>query len=197
MKKMGHRMVHNPSICWEVGQTSPTMRTASGLYVDLLNPKPESINIGDIAHSLANQCRWTGHTKEFFSVAQHSILVSRLCPTDLKLAGLLHDAAEAYTCDISSPLKAVLGGEASKYKQVQHQITKVIFSRYGLQSLPDPRIKIADLGAAAIESHQLMGKLVAGLKVPYGFEGLELVPLSPSSAKAEFLWTFASLVGAA
>ena len=70
--------------------------TASGKRFYLRRPTPADIDAGDVAHALAHICRFNGHTREFYSVAQHSILVSRLLPDELKLAGLLHDAAEAY-----------------------------------------------------------------------------------------------------
>ena len=82
--------------------------TASGKRFYLRRPTPADIDAGDVAHALAHICRFNGHTREFYSVAQHSILVSRLLPDELKLAGLLHDAAEAYCGDMVKPLKNCL-----------------------------------------------------------------------------------------
>lgn len=79
--------------------------TYSGRVIEPLNPDPSQIDIEDIAHSLANQCRFTGHTREFYSVAQHSVLVSEVCDEEDALWGLLHDASEAYLSDIARPIK--------------------------------------------------------------------------------------------
>ena len=83
--------------------------THTGKLFDFLNPTSDMICIEDIAHSLSNLCRYTGHTRKFYSVAQHCILMaeSDKCPGD-PLSKLLHDSAEAYIGDIASPLKRLL-----------------------------------------------------------------------------------------
>ena len=70
------------------------IETVSGRKFYFLNPNPEDIDIEDIAHALSMQCRFTGHTKWFYSVAEHAIWVSYLVPVHLALEGLLHDASE-------------------------------------------------------------------------------------------------------
>ncbi len=85
------------------------METFTGLEVDPLKLRPEDIQIEDIAHSLSLQCRYGGHCRVFYSVAQHSMLVSeRLSTPLLKLYGLLHDAAETYFGDMVTPLKKLV-----------------------------------------------------------------------------------------
>jgi hypothetical protein len=80
----------------------------SGKRVQPFNPDPQDIKIDDIAHSLSMQCRWNGNCKRFFSVAQHSVLVSILaeqyCP-GAAAWGLMHDATEAFCGDMSRPKK--------------------------------------------------------------------------------------------
>jgi hypothetical protein len=79
--------------------------TASGKFFDPINPDHTKIDILDIAHALSRQTRFSGHTSGFWSVANHSILVSRLVAPEYALTALLHDAAEAYLVDLPSPVK--------------------------------------------------------------------------------------------
>lgn len=85
------------------------IQTASGIMFNLLDPKPGMFNIQDIAQCLSRIPHWNGATKQFISVAEHSILVSKYLPQELQLTGLMHDCAEAYIGDISRPLKEILG----------------------------------------------------------------------------------------
>ncbi len=79
--------------------------TFSSRMVDPLNMRPDDVCIEDIAHSLSNQCRFTGHSSVFYSIAEHSVIGSRLVPPEHALTFLLHDAAEAYLCDVAAPLR--------------------------------------------------------------------------------------------
>lgn len=97
------------------------IQTHSGIAWSLLCPRASDVRLEDIAHSLAHICRFTGHTKAHYSVAQHSVLVARhvlydapnrprpaVLPDWLGLAALLHDAHEAYLGDWSRPLKVAM-----------------------------------------------------------------------------------------
>src|ERR1017187_10636100 len=77
-----------------------SITTFSGIHFWPLLPNPADIRIEDIAHALSNQCRFAGHAREFYSVAEHSVRVSQLCPPEDALWGLLHDASEAYLTDV-------------------------------------------------------------------------------------------------
>ncbi len=82
----------------------------SGHDFDLLRPDDTAWSIIDIAHGLSNLCRYAGHTTEFYSVAQHCVVMSRHVPQRLALTALFHDAAEALVGDMPTPLKALLEG---------------------------------------------------------------------------------------
>lgn len=130
----------------------PQILTASGRYFDFLNPKPEAIDIHDIATALSRMPRFTGHTTEFYSVAQHSVEVSRLVPPGHALAGLLHDASEAYMGDLASPLKQLV----PDYKAIEKRVERAICARFGLAFPLDPCIKRADLTMLVTERRDLM-----------------------------------------
>lgn len=126
-----------------------------------LDPRSEDIEIMDIAHHLSNICRFTGATLTHYSVAQHSVMVSRLVKPKLALFGLLHDAPEAYIGDIGRPLKVCLKklfGDA--LKDLDDNIEKCIFDKYGIKDLTQQdrdEIKWADNLMLVTEARDLMG----------------------------------------
>lgn len=136
----------------------PLIETFSGKCFNLLEPTEDMIDIEDIAHHLSKLCRFNGACKHFYSVAQHSILVSHIVPRELALFGLLHDAAEAYVGDMSSPLKSLL----PEFKEIEDKIQAVILRSFGLynQFFKDPlienEIKKADIAALLAEKERLM-----------------------------------------
>lgn len=128
------------------------IQTHSGKRFDLHNPKPEQICIEDIAHSLSLQCRYTGHCNFFYSVAQHSVILSRHVPpersvslsdetaVELALDALLHDAHEAYTSDLASPTKRLL----PDYIVFEGRIERAVRARFGLPERMSPTVRMRD-----------------------------------------------------
>lgn len=122
--------------------------TYSGVKFDLLNPKPEMVLIKDIAHALSNICRFTGHTQQFYSVAQHSVECSRLVTSSgYRLESLLHDAHEAYIGDVATPLKRLL----PDYQKVEERVASVVRTRFGLPEETSTIVKDVDLRALGLE----------------------------------------------
>ncbi len=112
--------------------------TYSGKTVDILHPNTEAICDEDIAHALSLICRAAGHFRCFYSVAQHSIncmreACARGCSQRVCMAALLHDASEAYLCDVPSPLKKLL----EDYKKIEKNFEDTIWKKYGLYPLTE------------------------------------------------------------
>lgn len=188
--------------------TSPTwIQTASGRAFDLNNPDPFQVTVEDVAHHLAHLCRFTGACAQFYSVAQHSCAVAQMLPPRLWLAGLLHDAAEAYTGDWSSPMKALVRVLApGLLEQVHHNVERAVEARFGLELTKADRdaIKHADLVALATEKRDLMppdsrpgwGDSTGFVSLPPPSEK-RIIAWSISASKFMFSYRYKLYVGAA
>ncbi len=195
-----------PSRAWQ--------RMLSGRRLDLLDPSPLDIEIGDIAHGLARVARWNGQTKgaHALSVAQHSLIVEAITRTlhprwskTWLRAALLHDAPEYVVGDLISPFKAAVGLD---YKAFELRLLSAIHRRFGV---PDPlqeettqAIKAADHVAAFFEATALAGfatdeaaRFFGTPKLPVALERelRALTPLPAEQANAAFLARFAALSG--
>lgn len=120
--------------------TPNSIRTIGGRYLDAMNPKPGQISIGDIAFGLSRVCRFAGHTRKFYSVAQHSCDVCDMVPDSLKLQALLHDASEAYIGDLPSPIKQLL----PDYQVLEQRIMEAIAKKFNFPWPLHPMVKNAD-----------------------------------------------------
>ena len=129
--------------------------TYTGKLIEPLNPDPALIVIEDIAHALSQVCRFTGHTRHFLSVAQHSVLASRIVPPELALTALLHDASEAYLSDIARPIKQQ-PEFGTVYKAAETRLMYVIAERFGFAwPMPDA-VHVADEILLRSEQRDLM-----------------------------------------
>jgi hypothetical protein len=183
------------------------IRTFTGRKFWPLNPEPDELDIRDIAHALSMVCRFTGHVKRFYSVADHSLRVSKLAEKmalrgyclsfsylrttsarEMALWGLMHDASEAYLCDIPSPIKHASGlGEL--YREYERRLMNVIAERYELGIIEPLIVKKADRILLNTEMRDLMEN------ADFGGETLpdEITPLIPEHAEALFLRRFEAL----
>ncbi len=125
--------------------------TQKAFYFDKLDP--DSICIEDIAHALSNVCRFSGHCPHHYSVAQHSVLVSKLCSQEDALTGLLHDATEAYIGDMVTPLKRLI----PDFQSFEDRLWQIIAKKFGAKRVIPPGVHRADLTALSIEAKNLMG----------------------------------------
>lgn len=172
----------------------PYIETVSGIKFHFLNPTEGEIDVKDIAFSLANQCRFNGHVS-FFSVAEHSVAVAARLPPKLQLAGLLHDAAEAYLSDIPSPIKQWL----PDYQAMENKVQAVIYDKFKIVLSADDAkaIKTADKDATATEAHYLLKSKGAGWNPILFSPNKRYQPrlLAPPEAVQMFLHWFHELNG--
>lgn len=136
-----------------------TLETQSGLYFDYVDPRPEQVDVDDIAHALAHTVRFGGHVDRYYSVAEHSLLVAHYVEKStgdygLTLAALFHDGHEAYLGDIPTPLKRLLGGA---YYNMRDAVDAAIATKIGIDPFDfhHPAIAAADALALRVEARQL------------------------------------------
>ena len=170
--------------------------TKSGLDLDLIRPEAEHIELEDIAHGLAQKCRFNGQTRVFYSVAEHSVrvaafLLRRYNNPALAIDGLMHDAQEAYFPDVHTDLKQYMSG----YKLLEERMLQAIFEKFSLPYPINKLYKEADRILLATEGRDLMGWDLAHPKHAHLAKPLENViePWTMQEAKAAFLDTYYQL----
>lgn len=175
----------------------PYLQTVSGRWVNPFDPDPGQLDAGDIARALANQCRFGGHSRVFYSVAQHSVIVSRLVEqrggdTQDSFAALMHDATEAYLGDMPHPLKhrSPLG---AAFKAAEDHLEQAIRDRFRIK--PDvSEIKRADRALLATERRAFSAETWHWPELE-GVEplDLELTAWTPDDAAQAFAQRYAEL----
>ena len=181
----------------------PWLQTVTGRAWCADAPFSYDYDVGEIAHALSNICRYSGHCREFYSVAQHSVIVAEIlmdlypdAPARLYRAGLMHDAAEAFCLDVPSPIKRM--DMMAGYRAWEKQVEAAINLRFDLEvrSQYRERIKDADLRALATEKRDVLGNSphdamwLGGLPPP---SAKAIKPMSPKQAKRLFMRTWESL----
>jgi hypothetical protein len=136
------------------------IQTYTGKRINPLNPDPSQICIEDIAHALANTCRFSGHTRDFYSVAEHSYCASKYVAPENALQALMHDSAEAYLNDIAKPVKPSVsvwtGKEMIPFKRAEAHLLGVIFKKFGISREMAKEVEEIDMRLCYTEGGQLM-----------------------------------------
>jgi hypothetical protein len=166
------------------------IQTFTGKAFDPLSDDPGLIDIRDIAHALSMQCRFNGHCRAFYSVAQHSVHVSQVTPAPLALWGLLHDAAEAYLSDLPRPVKS----QFPLFSQWEDRLLGRILQEYGLTMPMPDAVRQADERLLMTEARDLMAPPPKDWRIPAKpLENLTIHPLMPAAAEKLFLQRYAEL----
>lgn len=163
------------------------IQTSSGIKFYPFDVKTEEIKINDIIHALSFLCRFIGHCNNFYSVAQHSVLVASMCEDRYKLQGLLHDSAEAYISDIAHPIKKNIMYDP--IRDLEKNILDKIYNKFGVINNieSDSYIKEVDKRMLFTEKISLMkpGIYWGGENVYKPFD-ITIEPWTPERAQLEF-----------
>ncbi len=138
--------------------TPNSIITHRGDFVNPFQPEENVYHIQDIAHALARICRWNGHCRDFYSVAQHSVRLYDALPEnsteELRRRILLHDASEAYLTDLPTPIKKAFPG----YKAAEIALSLELYKFFGLSPVHfahDIIVEMMDKTLAGVEAAQL------------------------------------------
>lgn len=151
------------------------IRTFSGEYFNVFEPDQSKIHVEDIAHALSMQCRFGGHLKKFYSVAEHSVMCSMMASDD-HFDALMHDASEAYLMDIPTPIKARM----TNYRSIEEKLMTIMAQKFGFQWPLSHEVKVVDRIMLETEWEE----------VHIGFGSGKLECWAPEIAKEKFLERF-------
>lgn len=187
---------------WGKPRVGDWIQTRSGKKFHLLDPRPEDFDINDIAHALSHQCRFTGHVRKFYSVAEHSVRVAEavadycdvpnglygeygLFKDELVYAALMHDATEAYVCDLARPFKQL--PEFRFYREIEDKLMGYIADAFRFAYPLPQTVKKYDEILLGTEARDLMAPTPDGWHFRYQHLPRKIRPWSPAKAKRRFL----------
>jgi hypothetical protein len=165
------------------------MQTYTGKKFYPMDPRPEEVCIEDIAHALSMICRYNGHVKHFYSVAEHCCHIHDLMPPELKKVGLMHDSTEAYVCDMPRPLKKHL----SHYRAIEHTVWLAICERFDMSTHEPKLLKETDLAICLTERAHLLTRQDIDWGIDLPAPNIEIPAWEPRRAELEFLERWRSL----
>jgi len=173
------------------------LETFSGIQFRFNNPTPEMFSIEDIAHALSMLCRYNGHVKRFYTVAEHSVLMAywmrdRGYSKAEVFTALMHDCAEAYIGDMARPVKATM----PRFKELERTIELVAAEKFPLMIYPFPKV-IKNLDSRILKDER--GQAMHPSDNVWGTDSLEPMNVTlrfwtPKQAKTRFLGMYTSLV---
>lgn len=170
-------------------------QTFNGKRVHPFSPNTDEILIEDVAHSLSQQCRFLGHTRSLYTVAQHSVLVSEMVPRGDALWGLLHDASEAYMGDLPAPIKR--DRRMQFYRIAEDHLLACIVQKFGLPPEMPESVKRADKILLATEFRDVTNvddlEWVIAECGCEPAESLWITPWAPAVVEHRFLTRFQEL----
>ncbi len=178
-------------------RTGNWMMTATGRAFYPYDMRVEDFCIEDIAHALSLLCRYGGHCKKFYSVAEHSVLVSRMVPKEHAFAGLMHDATEAYLVDMPRPIKIGF----PQYKEMEAKIWELICRKFDIDPVLPHEVEVADGEVLWHEMAALLHPVPPGHEWGMGRDRPSVVrpdlikAWSPQDAKRFFMNRFNELKG--
>jgi hypothetical protein len=154
-----------------------SIRTISGLYVNVFEPDPNTLIIEDIAHALSNQPRFGGHLPKFYSVAQHSLLCYQIADDQYKYDALMHDASEAYLLDMPKPIKL----EMPDYNRIEDNLMYMLAKKFDFKYPKSTAVETIDHYLLNWEWNNIMLKKKPTHRYPL------IKILTPKQAKTAFL----------
>jgi len=125
--------------------------TYSGAKFFIEEGNVEDVPLWDIAHALAMNCRFNGHLKYFYSVAEHSIHVANLSPPEYRLEALMHDVSEAFLPDVPRPFKRFISG----FDGYEESLHEKISEHYNLVYPLPPAVAYIDKHIVRAEAERL------------------------------------------
>lgn len=168
------------------------IQTRSGANFPVSACDSITFDIEDIAHALSNICRFTGHTREFYSVAQHSVLCAEFIQDrSFAFEALMHDAHEAYIGDVSAPLKSLL----PDFKAIERRIESAMRLQFGLPLTMSKQVREVDMMMLVTERRDMLGRNetrwpAEDIWSPFFFK---IKPWAPAEARSRFLHAFQEL----
>ncbi len=174
----------------------PWFLSLKGRRIYPFSLRPEEVDIEEVALSLSLTCRFNGHCRAFYSVAQHSVLVALQLPPDLRLVGLLHDATEAYVGDLIRPIKRAL----PEFSRLEGQIWESVAARFGLPANLPTEVKMADNRMLQTERRDLLAVHPWAWTIDQAMDGAArpypdvIEPWTASRGCLEFLDLFSRLI---